>query len=441
MFSDANSSSSNLHQRTKSRPPTVATTTLLPQFMHSSFSSSSSSSNSGSRSSFTNNTHKKFPFQEKGHHPIRVMKMKMAIFMGMALVLYIAGSYYYEYDWTLLKEKFQFSSSLDPSNIFGIIAHRGAPIDHVLRHKLNDYDMTYNAKANSYEYRYYPYSMYTDGTFAPVITPYVTRKSDELARERREHVKRAMQHVWTNYNEFAFGKDEILPVSGKSGNLWGNQATTLIDSLDTLWIMGMSSEFEVARNWVRDKLDFNNAKGEQSTFEITIRSLGGLLSAYFLSEDEVFLNKAKILGSRIFCAFHGGTDLIPDKTVDVGRNKCKDVGNKRGQTIAEVGTLQLEFRSLSRLTGELKFENAAMRVFEALLNANVHGLYPISVNDKRVRKNEVPASPNENQQFVETLGLSNKISLGGNGDSFYEYILKLWLQGGRKEPTLRVSTI
>lgn len=61
---------------------------------------------------------------------------------------------------------------------------------------------------------------------------------------------------------------------------------------DTLWLMGMKEEFWEARDWVRDKLSFDHA-GQVSVFETTIRELGGLLSAYDLSEDPAFLKKVK----------------------------------------------------------------------------------------------------------------------------------------------------
>ena len=77
---------------------------------------------------------------------------------------------------------------------------------------------------------------------------------------------------------------------------------TLLDSLDTLWVMGMREEFFEAKDWVQKSLSFNKNR-MVSTFETTIRALGGLLSAYDLSEEPIFLEKAKDLGARLFKAF------------------------------------------------------------------------------------------------------------------------------------------
>lgn len=54
-----------------------------------------------------------------------------------------------------------------------------------------------------------------------------------------------------------------------------------------LWIL----EFQVARDWVATNLTFAQSRDVQ-VFEIIIRALGGLLSAFHLSNDVVFLTKA-----------------------------------------------------------------------------------------------------------------------------------------------------
>ena len=72
-----------------------------------------------------------------------------------------------------------------------------------------------------------------------------------------------------------------------------------MDSLDTLWLMGLKDDFWEGRDWVRDHLSHDHV-GDVSQFETTIRSLGGLLSAYDLSHDEAFLKSAEELCSRLF---------------------------------------------------------------------------------------------------------------------------------------------
>ncbi|CAM9913317.1 unnamed protein product, partial [Hapterophycus canaliculatus] len=115
-------------------------------------------------------------------------------------------------------------------------------------------------------------------------------ESDRLGRERAAKVKEAMQHAWKGYEEFAWGADELAPRGKKAKQSWGDMGVTLVDSLDTLWLMGMKEEFWKARDWVKNSLSFSKA-GDVSVFETTIRELGGLLSAYDLSRDDIFRTK------------------------------------------------------------------------------------------------------------------------------------------------------
>ena len=52
---------------------------------------------------------------------------------------------------------------------------------------------------------------------------------------RRQAVKAAAQHSWDAYVEFAWGMDELMPLSAKGKNSFGALGATTCDSLDTLW--------------------------------------------------------------------------------------------------------------------------------------------------------------------------------------------------------------
>ena len=122
---------------------------------------------------------------------------------------------------------------------------------------------------------------------APTIGPPLQRPHNA----RQEAVVNAFKHAWMGYTKFAWGKDELAPIS-KRGISSFHMGLTIIDSLDTLWLMGMREEFVMARNWVANSLNFATIHREVSVFETNIRVLGGLLSAYHLSNDAVFLKKA-----------------------------------------------------------------------------------------------------------------------------------------------------
>jgi mannosyl-oligosaccharide alpha-1,2-mannosidase len=54
---------------------------------------------------------------------------------------------------------------------------------------------------------------------------------------------------------------------------------TMLDSLDTLWVMGMGKELDEAALWLEQHVDFGKI-GQVSFMETTIRALGGLLAAH-----------------------------------------------------------------------------------------------------------------------------------------------------------------
>src|ERR1700712_986633 len=79
------------------------------------------------------------------------------------------------------------------------------------------------------------------------------------------------------------GYDEFHP---KSKN--GRQMTPdgmgwiIVDALDTMMLMNLTTELEHARQWVHGNLTYDQDH-DVNTFETTIRMLGGLLSAHYLS--------------------------------------------------------------------------------------------------------------------------------------------------------------
>ena len=108
--------------------------------------------------------------------------------------------------------------------------------------------------------------------------------------ERQKAVVEAFQHAWKAYKKYAWGKDELQPISKKS-NEWFNLGLTLVDSLDTMWLMGLTDEFDEARNWVERDMVVGVDK-DVNLFETTIRVLGGFLSTYHLTQDRLFFDRA-----------------------------------------------------------------------------------------------------------------------------------------------------
>jgi len=246
-------------------------------------------------------------------------------------------------------------------------------------------------------------------------------QADNKARSRRLAIRNAMKHAWNGYKSYAWGSDELLPKSQSNQNNWGGLGTSLVDALDTLWLMGMKDEFWEAKEWVKNTLK-NDHDQDVSVFETTKRNLGGLLSAYTWSGDDTFLRKALDLGEKLSAAFESPSG-IPFGQV----NLCYHYGTTpswvgNGFILSEATSLPLEFRYVSELTNNPSYASEATRVFEIVHSlAGDSGLVPWKISNN----GNIPHFGNDH------------ITFGAMGDSYYEYLLKMWIQGGRTESIYR----
>uniref|UniRef100_A0A8C8GJV7 alpha-1,2-Mannosidase n=1 Tax=Oncorhynchus tshawytscha TaxID=74940 RepID=A0A8C8GJV7_ONCTS len=243
--------------------------------------------------------------------------------------------------------------------------------------------------------------------------------SDPETKERRAKIKEMMTFAWDSYKRYAWGSNELRPVSkqGHSSNLFGDiKGATIVDALDTLYIMEMFEDFDMATEWVEKNLDFN-VNAEVSVFEVNIRFVGGLLSAYYLSGKEVFRRKAIELGEKLLPAFKTPTGIpwaLLNLKSGIGRNWPWASGGS--SILAEYGTLHLEFMHLSKLSGNPAFAEKVMNIRKVLNRLDKpQGLYPNYLN------------PNSGQWG------QHHVSVGGLGDSFYEYLLKAWLMSDKTD--------
>lgn len=131
-----------------------------------------------------------------------------------------------------------------------------------------------------------------------------------------------------SYVQHAFGHDELRPETGGFSDSEGKVGVTLVESLDTLFLMGMTREFDDACDWVRGGDKRNVQVGQNLAFEsvknasvaaFTTRVLGGLLSAYDLSQRDVLLQKAVELADLLLLAFDE-EDRLPAVLSDLWRD-------------------------------------------------------------------------------------------------------------------------
>ncbi|VDK71854.1 unnamed protein product [Cylicostephanus goldi] len=167
--------------------------------------------------------------------------------------------------------------------------------------------------------------------------------------------------AWDNYRKYAWGQNELRPVSkrGHSASVFGmgDIGATIVDAIDTLWIMGLKEEYEQARSWILNTLNFSQAaRGDISVFETNIRFIGGLLSIYALTNDKAYIEKAEAIGKLLLPAFETPTG-IPYALVNPKTGSAKNYGWANGgcSILSEFGSLQLEFDYLTNVTGNKVF--------------------------------------------------------------------------------------
>lgn len=230
-------------------------------------------------------------------------------------------------------------------------------------------------------------------------------------------------HAFDGYMEHAFPLDELRPLSCEGEDTLGGYALTLIDSLDTLALLGDREHFTSSVEWIGKNLRFDINK-TVSVFETTIRVLGGLLSAHLIasdyatgmripSYDNQLLALAEDLAQRILPAFDTPTG-IPFGSVNLLHGV--DEHESKITSTAGGGTLTLEFGVLSQLTNN--------PIYEQVTKNAVRGLWA-----RRSRLNLVGAHIN-----VFTGEWTQKdAGIGTSIDSFYEYLLKAYMLFGDEE--------
>jgi ER degradation enhancer, mannosidase alpha-like 2 len=225
-------------------------------------------------------------------------------------------------------------------------------------------------------------------------------------------VRSEFLYAWSAYKQYAWGHDELKPLS-KGHHDWYSSTSLLmtpVDALDTMILMGLTDEADKTREYIAKNLSFDQDI-EVKNFEITIRLLGGLLSSYQLTGDERLLDLADNLGNRLLPVFNSPTGM-PYMYVNLKTGKTRGVESNP----AEIGTLLLEFGTLSKLSGkQIYYDKAKRAVVELYSRRSAIGLVGSTINV-------------ETGKWVDTTS-----HIGGGIDSYYEYLLKSWLLFGDKD--------
>ncbi|XP_015365489.1 PREDICTED: ER degradation-enhancing alpha-mannosidase-like protein 3 [Diuraphis noxia] len=249
-----------------------------------------------------------------------------------------------------------------------------------------------------------------------------------------EKAKEMFYHAYTNYMEHAYPADELMPLSckgrwrtkennrGDMDDVLGNYSLTLIDTMDTLVVLGDLPEFDRAVSKVVTSVTFDRDV-VVSVFEINIRVLGGLLSGHIFAQhfkensnhlqwyNGELLTMAKDLGYRLMPAFNTTTG-IPYSRVNLKYGIKRDQLHYFQETCtACAGSMILELAALSRLSGIPIFEEKAHRSMDSLWSlrhrsSNLMGTVLNVDSGDWIRRDS---------------------GVGAGIDSYYEYCLKAYV--------------
>lgn len=227
--------------------------------------------------------------------------------------------------------------------------------------------------------------------------------------EKAREIRAEFVHAWEGYKRLAWGHDEVLPVSGGHREFFAKghpMGLSIVEALDTHYIMGLDSEVELCADWITDRLDVD-VDADFQVFETTIRLVGGLLSGYLATGRRSLLDRCVDLTDRLLPAFTKSPTGMPYRYVNLR------TGRVSGATlpVAEIGTNILEFGLLSELTGDSRYWRAAKRAVRAVVQRRSSlGLLATSLNV-------------ESGQWADRQGSAVDPPV----DSFYEYLWGAWV--------------
>ncbi|MGN6516109.1 MAG: glycoside hydrolase family 47 protein [Rhizomicrobium sp.] len=223
-----------------------------------------------------------------------------------------------------------------------------------------------------------------------------------------DDVRAQMAWAWRNYVERCFGQDQIKPVSGGAEAFFFPKgpplALSIIEALDTLYVMGLDAEAEEGIRWIADNLDFD-IDGEVQVFETGIRIVGGLLAGWHGTKEKKLLVLAKDMADRLSPAFTKSPTGMPYRFVNLKTGAVRDPVSFP----AEIGTYIAEWGMLGRAIGDRRYFDMAKRAVVALFN-------------RRSKIDLVADTIN-----IETgAWASRRASIGPPSDSYFEYLWDGW---------------
>ncbi|HEV3154189.1 MAG TPA: glycoside hydrolase family 47 protein [Candidatus Baltobacteraceae bacterium] len=223
-----------------------------------------------------------------------------------------------------------------------------------------------------------------------------------------KHVRDEFLHAWNGYKRFAWGHDEVAPIAGKPKDFFVDGHSfglSIIEAMDTLYIMGADDELAACVKWLQSHLHFD-VDAKVQMFEAVIRMVAGLMTGYYATGERFLLDAAHDLADRFMPCFTKSPSGAPYRFANLRTGAVSDPMSN----LAEIGSNILEFGDLSRLTGDPKYVNASMKAYETVVA-------------KRSRLNLLGTNFDvEKGEFSGT----DDVAPDEPVDSFYEYLWGGW---------------
>lgn len=200
---------------------------------------------------------------------------------------------------------------------------------------------------------------------AASLTGAVAQATMPPPKDVATQVRDEFLHAWSGYKAAAWGYDEVRPVSGKPKNFFISNHSfglSIIEALDTLYVMELDDELDACVKWLHAHLDFD-VDGNVQMFEAMIRMVAGLIAGYYATGDKLLLDGAVDLADRLLVCFTKSPSGAPYRYANLHTGAVSDPKSN----LAEIGSNVLEFGDLSRRTGNPKYLDASMRAFRTVI--------------------------------------------------------------------------
>ncbi|MED7825863.1 glycoside hydrolase family 47 protein [Streptomyces chiangmaiensis] len=233
--------------------------------------------------------------------------------------------------------------------------------------------------------------------------------------QKAREIRAEFLHAWSGYRKYAWGHDEVLPVSGGYREFFSSRHSvglSIVEALDTHYVMGLDDEVDRCLRWIRARLDFD-LDTDFHVFEAIIRLVGGLLAGHLATGDRQLLALSVDLADRLLPAFTKSPTGMPYRQVNL---RTGAVSGAR-VPLAEIGTNILELGVLSQLTGDPRYFRAAKGALAAVVGRRSSLDLVGTIMD------------------VESGRWIDRSDIGPNppADSFYEYLWGGWAMFGDRD--------